>query len=298
MKKPNFFIVGAPKCGTTALSEYLKTHPNIFMSSPKEPHYFAPIVKDLFYPASTEKEYLSLFVEANETHKIIGEASVMYMYFKNSINLIYNFNPKAKLVVMLRNPVDLAYSWHSQAVYNTDENITDFEKAWDLQEKRKNGLKIPKSSRMPFALQYKNIASIGTQVDNLLKIFPREQVHFIFMEDFKNNVRKEYLKVLSFLDLDDDKKKEFPIMNQNKVYKSYKIAKLKRTRLANFIRYIKNILGFDNVPIMKKIYEWNRTEKSRKTLHPNFRRDVVNAFIPEIELLEKNLDKDLSHWKK
>jgi len=298
MIKPNFFIVGAPKCGTSALMTYLSSHPKVFMSSPKEPHYFAEEVRGHFYPANSQMEYLALFKDASSQQTIIGESSVLYLFFENAIQRIYDFNSDAKLVVMLRNPVDLAYSWHSQAVYNSDENIEDFETAWNLQESRKNGKNISKLSRMPITLQYNAIASLGSQVERLLSIYPKEQVHFIFLESFNENPQKEYQKVLNFLNIADDGKMDFPIVNQNKTHKIKKLGSLNRTNFAKNVRSIKNRFGFKNVALMANVNRWNVIEEKRKPLRAEFRADLVENFNPQVEILEKILEKDLSHWKK
>ena len=101
MRKPDFFIVGAPKCGTTALYEYLRPHPNVFMSTVKEPHFFA---KDLgSYPhIKTDEEYAALFAGANEQHLRVGEASVYYLRSAVAIPNIREFNPDARLIAMFR----------------------------------------------------------------------------------------------------------------------------------------------------------------------------------------------------
>ncbi len=124
---PNFFIVGAPKCGTTALSEYLREHPNVFMCSPKEPKYFD---FDFNYPIEwTEKSYLNLYSKADpKRHHAIGEASVTYHYSECAISRILKLNPESKFIIMLRNPVDLVRSWHAQEIFTGQENISDFEK--------------------------------------------------------------------------------------------------------------------------------------------------------------------------
>ena len=109
MPIPNFFIVGAPKCGTTALCEYLKYHPNVFMSTPKEPHYFAEDF-ERYRHVKTEDKYLALFGDCNDRHLMIGEASVFYLRSTRAVSLIRDFNPDAKIIVMLRNPVDMVYS--------------------------------------------------------------------------------------------------------------------------------------------------------------------------------------------
>ena len=128
IKKPDFFIVGAPKCGTTALANYLGQHPDIFMAKQKESHHFATdlIPYDDYW--RNRNHYLKIFQEAKE-NQIIGEASVFYLLSQEAAKNIKKFSPNAKIIIMLRNPVDLLYSHYFQAVYNGRETITDFEKA-------------------------------------------------------------------------------------------------------------------------------------------------------------------------
>ncbi len=135
MKFPNFFIIGAPKAGTTALSEYLRGHPQVFFSEPKEPHFF----NDDFSARHTYDmdTYLSYFKDADEEYKAIGEGSVFYLSSKNAVPNILKKNPNAKFIVMLRNPVSMAQSWHAQAIHSFGETVLDFDKAWHLQDKRK-----------------------------------------------------------------------------------------------------------------------------------------------------------------
>ncbi len=123
---PNFFIVGAPKCGTTALYEYLRPHPSIFMPRHKEPHYFA---SDLgTYPfIKTLDDYRRLFDGAGPQHLRVGEASVYYLRSTTAIANIRAFNPDAKLIAMFRNPVEMVHSLHSQLLYVAEENESDFE---------------------------------------------------------------------------------------------------------------------------------------------------------------------------
>ena len=115
MKKPNFFLIGGPKCGTTSLQEYLAQNPKIFMCTPKEPCYFD---SDLPWPDSpkTEREYMRLFENANDSHMAVGEASTNYLYSAVAVEKILRFNPCAKFIVMVRNPIDMAISLHSYSV--------------------------------------------------------------------------------------------------------------------------------------------------------------------------------------
>ena len=106
---------------------FLSKHPNVFMSPRKEPHYFCDDFPGLLGCASLD-EYLALFEEASADHVAVGEASVWYMYSKVAVKNILKFNPDAKFIIMLRNPVDLVYSMHAQSLNSVDENVKDFEK--------------------------------------------------------------------------------------------------------------------------------------------------------------------------
>jgi len=143
MRTPDFFIVGAPKCGTTAMSDYLRQHPEIYMPQRKEPHFFGSDL-DAPYPyfIRDKEQYFSLFAEAKD-EKRVGEASVWYLYSKRAAFEIKEFCPTASIIIMLRNPVDMIYSLHSQRLFTGNEDIPDFEEALEAEEDRKRGLRIP-----------------------------------------------------------------------------------------------------------------------------------------------------------
>src|SRR5258707_13684160 len=118
MKKPNFFLIGAPKCGTTALWSYLRTHPRIFLSPMKESHYFSDDLSAKYRTCFDENTYLErYFSDAGSQHTIVGEASVWYLYSKTAIENIKAFNADAKSAIMLRKPADMLYALHSQLLY-------------------------------------------------------------------------------------------------------------------------------------------------------------------------------------
>src|SRR5262249_20365906 len=139
IRKPNFFIVGAPKCGTTSMANYLSWHPRIFVSAVKEPHYFARHTwrnpNDRLIPSyrNSLEHYLKLFQDVPEDSLAVGEASVRYLMNRKSLEEIAEFAPDARIIAMLRNPVDLAYSLHSELLKHYMEDVEDFEKAWGLQ---------------------------------------------------------------------------------------------------------------------------------------------------------------------
>ena len=117
MKKPNVFIIGAPKCGTTSLREYLGSHPNVYACKPEEPHFFCTDLKGR-YNGLTEPEYLrKYFHGANSRHKVIIDKSTWYLYSKSAVLNILKFDADAKFIVMVRNPINMVYSLHSELLW-------------------------------------------------------------------------------------------------------------------------------------------------------------------------------------
>jgi hypothetical protein len=299
MKKPNFFIVGAPKCGTTALSEYLRQHPNIFITNPKEPIFFADDMPKR-YIAKTLDAYLSLYSKSNEKHYIKGEASVFYLYSSNALQNIYNYNQKAKIVAMLRNPIDLVHSLHSEYLFNLTEDVDDFEIAWRLQANRERGFDLPKGCRIPKILQYKQIAMLGKQVKKLMNIFPKEQVMLILFDDFKTSTKKVYKEVLNFLNLPDNGRTHFPRINENKQNKSLLLGQILH-QPPNSIRRISHrlykLLGIDIGEItLRFVSNLNSKHVKRSVLSSKMRKELILEFKEDIYLLERIIGKDLSGW--
>jgi len=111
---PNFFIVGAPRAGTSSLWEYLKAHDEIFMSTLKEPNFFHNVLlkNKPQYSISNKKKYLNLFKDV-KNEKAIGEASTTYLHDPDSAQLIHAVVPKARIIIILRNPIDRAFSHYS-----------------------------------------------------------------------------------------------------------------------------------------------------------------------------------------
>lgn len=297
-KIPNFFIVGAPKCGTTALYEYLQGHPKIFMPWIKEPHYFAEDFPQ-FRLVKPLDQYMGLFQKSTSEYLAVGEASVWYLYSSVAISNIYQFNKNAKIIVLVRNPIDMIYSLHFQALYTYDEDEKDFETAWKLQSLRKRGINIPKTCREPAILQYLQVGKLGEQIERLLKIFSSEQVKVICLEDLKTSANAVYEDVLSFLGVPSDGRLDFPHINVSKAHKYGWLGYITQ-RPPYPWRYIadslKKIIGIERIGVLNKIRQLNARKESRKPLSPDFRAELANEFREDIEKLSRILDKDLSSW--
>lgn len=297
--KPNFFIVGAPKCGTTALYEYLRHHPNIFMSEVKEPHFFA---KDLgSYPRiKTLEDYTELFTRSTDRHSSVGEASVYYLRSAVALANIRAFNPEAKIIAMFRNPVDMVHSLHSQLLYWSEEVERDFEAAWRLQERRSRGLDLPPGSRGGFLVQYHEVGRFGTQTERVLSVFPAEQVKLILYDDFTASPASVYTDVVEFLKIPHDGRTEFPRINENKRARMSWLRQLYRKPpvvLKSTVRSLKQAVGEEEIAgLQKKIVELNTVKERRPPLSAEFRAELVNTFRDEVFLLSRLMNRDLSHW--
>lgn len=299
MVKPNFFIVGAPKCGTTALSEYLRTHRQIFISQPKEPHFFA---NDLpgYQAGRTLAEYLLLFHDAKNDHLCIGEASVYYLFSKVAIENILLFNPQAKFIVMLRNPIKMVYSLHSQLLYSRNENIKSFEDAWNMQEERCDGKNIPKTCTDPSVLQYKKVGMLGEQLERLLKIVGnRDKIHIIFFDDFISDTKISYMQTLHFLGVDQDDRNSFPVVNPNS---SHRIAALGRfyvntpAWLGRIVSFSKKMTRVERYNISDRIAKINTSNRERVPISVKFTERLKETFANDISQLEKITGRDLRCW--
>ena len=303
MRIPNLFIFGAPKCGTTSVAKYLGDHPNIFMSYPKEIHYFSDDLPG-HQIVKTWDDYLDLFKSAGDNVRILGEASVFYLYSEVAAKNIYKVQPDAKIIVMLRNPVDLVHSLHNQLLITLNEDEPDLTTAWDAQAERMAGKRIPKSCKDPKLLQYKLVASYAQQLNRLLKFFPEEQIKVILFDDFKLNPARIYEDILVFLDLPSDGRSNFEDYNPTGALRSKMISKIllldKPIYIRKLWKFIKTVTGATEKTgesIGKWIEEKNFHHKQRKELRENERQRIAESFKEEIEELEKIINRDLTSWK-
>ncbi|MFT6305081.1 MAG: hypothetical protein ACJA0Z_000242 [Halioglobus sp.] len=298
-KRPNTFVVGAPKCGTTALCHYLDQHPDVFMSSPKEPHYFVgkemPRKARVF--AETER-YARLFLDVAGNQKTIAEGSVWYLYSQTALQNISQFNPESKIIVMLRRPDEMVYSMHNQAVGNFSEDIIDFNEAWKTAIGGNH-----RSSWSPLCdehskLDYHRIALFSKQLERLFRYFPKNQVHIIFYDDFKQRTRESFDEVLLFLGL------ESVDVNTRKVNESQVVVNRTVGRFLTkpppfameMSRQVKKLLGVEKLGMRKWLRTFNNRVQSRSPIDPLIRAEIISYYREDIIKLGKMCDRDLSHW--
>lgn len=299
-RRPDFFILGAPKCGTTALSEYLRRHDRVFMSSPKEPHYFCDDFDYYYAPGRrTLEHYLHLYDEAGPEHLAVGEASVWYLYSRTAAANIAAFEPGARAIVMLRNPVEMVPSLHSQLVYTVDEDERDPVRAWALQEARARGERLPATARVPEFLQYGAAASYAEQIERVMAVFPPERLLVILFDDFRADTAGTYRRTLEFLGVPDDGRTDFPRINPNTVHRAPAVARLtQRPPRAALLaaRALKRLTGRERLGVLQRVRSRNRVEAERQELDPAFRAALADHFRDDVARLSEVLGRDLSGW--
>jgi len=295
MRQPDFFIVGAPKCGTTAMDEYLKQHPEIFMSETKELHFFG---KDLKFncPRITREQYLSHFSKA-KMEKRIGEASVWYLHSKTAAREIREFCPSASIIIMLRNPVDMLYSLHSQLLYTGDEDIADFEAALNAESDRKRGLRIPQCMTPVSALFYRDVVKYTEQVQRYLDVFGQDNVHIIVFDEFKKNTPEIYRKTLRFLGVNPDFQPDFQVVNPNKIVRSKTLRSLLLHR-PKIVKWLGNTFMSCSLRdgLLCLLFRFNARYMPRPSMDSALKQQLVKDFVPEVEKLSHLLNRDLTYW--
>lgn len=296
--KPNFFIIGAPRCGTTALSEYLRSHPLIGFSTPKEPHYFATDMPNLRF-VDNESDYLeTCFGHLEGGHyAAVGEASVWYLSSKEAIARILKFDPDAKLIVMVRNPLDMVQALYEKYIEALQEDCPSFEQAWSLQKQRRKGKHIPKHCKDASLLLYSDAGKMGEQLERLMTIVPENQLKVIIFDDFINDTAAVYRSVLEFLVVPDDGKTAFPKINEGQNVKLrwlYQEITIPHPFLMTMVNAAKRILHIDRLDIQPRLRQLLVAPRAKKAPLPVALVDEMRAeFSNDIRLLEQLLQRNL-----
>jgi len=295
MRKPDFFIVGAPKCGTTAMNDYLRQHPEIFLPHKKEIHFFG---SDLVFhkPRVTKEEYLSHYRAVRE-EKRIGEAAVWYLYSTRAAAEIKEFSAEASIIIMLRNPVEMMYSMHGQRLYNDNENIRDFAEALAAEEERKQGRRLYENASNLMGFFYRDIARYTQQVQRYFEVFGCDKVQVIIFDDFKSDTPRAYRATCEFLGVDPHFRPEFTVINPSKIVHNEALRSFLRyppppaSWLLKLLQHSPVRLGF-----RRRLRSLNTKYAPRPPMNPELKRRLQAEFLAEVQQLSELLGRDLTHW--
>jgi hypothetical protein len=274
--------------------EYLRQHPQIYMPFHKEPLFFGGDLTHR-YGRMTPDDYVALFRDARPDQRV-GEASAWYLYSTSAAREICEVAPDARIIVMLRNPVDVMHAQHSQLLFNRQEDIASFEEALAAEEDRVAGRRLPPGPIRRENLFYRRTVGFADQLARYLDIFGRERVHVIVHEDLTADTPREYAGVLAFLEVDPAFRPDFTRANENK-----------QTRSRLLQRMIWDPPGLQRlIPILRRyeithrlrarLLALNSTRQRRAAIAPALRARLTIELRPEIERLAGLLGRDLTAW--
>jgi hypothetical protein len=303
MSLPNFLIIGAAKAGTNALYHYLRQHPQVYMSPWKEPKFFAfESEADLGFRAANgrdapvnasvildQAEYEQLFDDARDDELARGEASTHYLYVETSPARIKALIPEAKLIAVLRNPVDRAFSSYQHLVRDDLEPL-GFGAALDAEPQRI-------AEHYAYLYRYTDMGFYSEQLDRYEKTFPENQLCVLLYDDLRSDPKGTCRRIFSFLGVDED---FVPDMsgeyNRSGVPKNRLMHRLLNPS-APMKRRLWNLTpGFARERLLDAQTKMVNRNLERQTMPQPERDRLRGVFREEVGRLETRLDRDLSHW--
>lgn len=299
--RPDFFIVGAPKCGTTAMSDYLALHPDIFMGR-KEMHFFGSDLRFAghFYRRA-EPEYLAEFAGWRGQRRI-GEASVWYLFSQTAAREIHAFNPEARIIIMLREPAEMMYSLFRYFCYDGNEPLRSFAAALAAEPERKAGRGLGRQTYFPPGLVYHETARFARQVRRYLEVFGQDRVHVVLQEDLAADTAAAYRSVLEFLEVDPAfRLPHFDRVNPAQTVKSRALRALLndptlRAAVLAVRPWLPNFVFSACQRIERILQGMNSSVERPQSLAPELKAQLRREFADDVAELSKLIGRDLSHW--
>jgi hypothetical protein len=295
-KLPNLFILGAPKCGTTAFCNYLRQHPDIFVP-PKELHYFGSDLTFRNKPRPTADTFSRRYSDAAD-QMYRSDCAIWYLFSQTAAGEIAAACPEAKCIALLRKPSQMLYSLHSEFLYQGDEDIADFGAALAAEDDRLLGNRIPPSCDIPWALQYRMVARYAEQLSRYYAVFPKDQVHVVLYDDLVADTPGVYAAALRFLDVDDSFRAELNVVNPNKVVRSPGVREFLRNPPAPFRSLARSLVRNQRARslIGSRLLEMNTVSAQRPPLDPDIGRMLDVSYADDVEQLSQLIGRDLSAW--
>jgi Sulfotransferase family len=313
LRVPDFFIVGAPKTGTTSLHRTLRTHPQIYMPALKEPRYLADDMRprpehaqearELGYPDTLE-DYLALFADATPEQRA-GEASAFYLWSQTAAAGIAELQPAARIIATLREPASFLRSLHLMFLWWGVETETDLGKAIALEPARREGKSVPRQSHRPQLLSYSEHVRFVEQLRRYDARFAPEQKLILIYDDFQRENERTVREVLRFIGADE----QLPIDVKN-------VNVTKRTVRSHRARRLMYVLSNGRGPVARSTKATVRALSTPRLRRGATRmllrraarseppaaddavmRELRRRFKPQVTALSEYLDRDLvSLW--
>ncbi|MFT6286164.1 MAG: hypothetical protein ACJA09_000907 [Alcanivorax sp.] len=303
---PHFFILGGPKCGTTSLFFWLQQHPDTFLPH-KEPNFLS---RDIFdardVPGAMKdwSEYLARLMPPEQQRKITGESTPRYFYSDLALDILCRHPSQPRLIVILRNPIDLVYSLHGQMVREGVETETDFSRAWarSLAAQSEPGAWHSVKGRVDCRLDYPMFGRIGTRLQALQGVVGQGQLRILILEEgLTHTPDTVFLDVLDFLGL-SPARIDTERRNERVELRSANLNK-RLIALRNAIRRFKAARGMDvrrsrGTGLMKLATKFNtRSPEPHNRLSNGLRMELAEFFQEEVVMVEEVLGRPLTGWQ-
>ncbi|MCC5898468.1 MAG: sulfotransferase [Phormidium sp. BM_Day4_Bin.17] len=320
MTLPNFLIIGAAKSGTTSLYRYLDSHPEIYMSRNKEPMFFALEGADLdsftgpgdaawlkSFAVTNLSDYKKLFEGANE-EKALGEASTMYLYSSSCPQRIQNYCPDAKLIVLLRQPIQQAFSMflHRLRTGFYQEYLVDNDPSHLEQHFVEEFLKSDElDETWVYHWHYKEMSAYYSQLKRYFDRFNRHQIKIFLFDDLNHNPTQLLRDTFEFLGVDSDfvppnlaqKYNVHKDLNQKPKNKAVHQFLMRPNPVKSLMKplFSEKLRGKLNFWLRQRNMETTKQPLSIK-LSPETRQKLTEVHRDEILKLQDLIQRDLSHW--
>ena len=316
---PRFvFIVGAPRCGTTTLADFLKEHPRVCFPVVKEPHFFlqhdirgldGPALRDI-----VEREFLDRFYGHCDASRDTGvDGSVSYLYAPEHLLPALALWPDAKFIIAVRDPMTMLPSLHARLKYTGDETIERFEDAWAAIPDRMAGKRIPRSCLDPRWLRYDEAGRFGSYVERFFDVIGRERCFISVFDDLIADPEGQYRAMCEFVGLEPHARTNFSPRRESRgfrygwlqrllkrppsIARDYLAGRQFRQRGRDLDEDEADDMVRDKIfSIRKRLLRWNRVALEKRPIPLAVQRDIRDRLTVEIDHLGRLLGRDLGHW--
>ncbi len=301
--QPNFLIIGAAKAGTTSLYHYLRQHPQIFLPDNKEPHYFS-FAERKYLEFGNKKyklpkysfdwySYLKLFESADAKKSVaIGEASVSYLCSASAPHNIRKRLPNVKMIAVLRNPVERAFSHYLMGVRDQWAPAT-FAEALSLEDEE---AATPRTNPVAFNHCYKRMGLYGDQIERYRSIFEKEQLRIYLYEDLLSNPTKLISDIFQYLGVDSMFCPD--IRQRENAYANARFKWLRRIITHAPPTSAQRSLIRRTVPktLRDKIRRYSMKSDVKPSINKREKEVLIDFFRRDVEKVETIIGRDLTHW--
>ena len=300
MTIPDVYLIGAPKAGTTSLSRWLSSHPEVHVSDPKETYFWAGDYPRLraHHGYDTRAAYEALFASpAARAARRRVDGSTMYLYSRVAIATILAEVPDARFVVAIRNPVDLLVSYHRSQIFTLNEQERDFRAAWQ----RALAGRSCDTALDPKLVDYPLVGSMGAALERVAALVPRDRMHVVLLDDMVTDPLAVWVRLTRFLDIDGSALPDFRAFNvsqkANRYPRLWRLVQRPPSILERPIQQLRvRSRGYRNptVVALRKRLLWRPDEKPQVTAET---KDELRAYFrSDVKLLEHLVGRPLTAW--